>query len=103
MASKMVALLALMTQAAAFTAPFFDTSGRLQRTTAPPAPDPAAETRYVPIYKGEVLMDDAGAKLLEESAAAPYAAQDGCVVAWLGSARPLLAPPDGAPHRSCSS
>jgi len=86
MASKMVALLALMTQAAAFTAPFFDTSGRLQRTTAPPAPDPAAETRYVPIYKGEVLMDDAGAKLLEESAAAPYAAQDGCVVAWLGSA-----------------
>ncbi|KAH8074984.1 NAD+ diphosphatase [Aureococcus anophagefferens] len=82
----MVALLALMTQAAAFTAPFFDTSGRLQRTTAPPAPDPAAETRYVPIYKGEVLMDDAGAKLLEESAAAPYAAQDGCVVAWLGSA-----------------
>ena len=53
--------------------------------TAPPAPDPAAETRYVPIYKGEVLMDDAGAKLLEESAAAPYAAQDGCVVAWLGT------------------
>ncbi|GMI13576.1 hypothetical protein TrVE_jg2301 [Triparma verrucosa] len=82
----LLTLLALATRSSALSTPFFDTSGRLQRTTSPPAPQPGAETFYVPVYNGEVLMDDDGAMLLGEAAVAPYMAQDDCVVSWLGSA-----------------
>ena len=96
--------------ASAFSAPFFDTSGRLQRTTSPPSdPQPGTETFYVPIYNGEVLMgtdddDDRGPVLLSEAAAAPFVDQGECVVSWLGSASeaPPLPPmmPRGVRERS---
>ena len=43
--------------------PFFDTSGRLERTTAPPAEGGVA--KYVPIYKGNVCVSPA-TDVLEE-------------------------------------
>ena len=98
----MLLLALVLTQASAFSAPFFDTKGRLQRTTSPP-PDveaSSAETYYVPIYKGEVLMDASldSAALLAEAAAAPYLGQDDdIVVSWLGTAAegPLANPKGG--------
>ena len=90
-------------QVSALSAPFFDTSGRLQRTTSPPDPQPGAQTWYVPVFNGEVLLkaktsplsDDSGATLLDEATAAPFLGQgDDVVVSWLGTASegPLAAP-----------
>lgn len=126
----MLHLLALVTpQALQVAPPFFDTNGRLERTSAPPVPP--QPNRYVPVYKGNVLVSSAADAVekrlaerremlllgsgygglttqevdkaiqsererssdlcvptfLDDEQAAPLAAEEDAVKAWLGSAQ----------------
>lgn len=90
---------ALAAMAALAPPPFFDTVGRLQRTASPPR---GVSDCYVPVFRGDVLLDAAPESTAPVTLSAADAAQwlddEDCVAAWLGSADegPLAALSPGA-------
>jgi len=67
--------------------PFFDTEGRLSRTTGPAGGE---VNRFVPVHNGRVLVRESGSNtepvLLTDEQAAPLLEERDCIQAWLGSA-----------------